>query len=54
MLDRQGWTAGRATPKGGTLPKEKDTAQIMALPPNDDTMFMSKLEFPGGLYEPST
>ena len=38
------------TLKGGTLPKEKDTTQIVVLPPNDDTVFVSKSEFPGGLY----
>ena len=37
-------------PKGGTLLKDKDTAQIMVLPPNDDTVFVSKSEFPGGPY----
>ena len=40
--------------KGGTLLKEKDAAQIVVLPPNDDTVFMSKSEFPGGLYGPGT
>ena len=38
------------TPKGGTVPKEKDIAKVVALPPNDDTMFMSTLEFPGTLH----
>ena len=49
LIDEDGQLEG-ATPKGGTLPKEKDTAQIVALPPNDDTVFVSKSEFPGGLY----
>ena len=34
------------TPKGGAVPKEKDTAKIMVLPPNDNTMFMLASEFP--------
>ena len=49
LIDKDGQWEG-ATPKGGTLLKEKDTAQIMALPPNDDTVFMPKSEFPDGLY----
>ena len=39
-----------ATPRGGTLPKQKDTAQIVALPPNDDTTFVPTSEFPGSQY----
>ena len=35
-------------PKVGTTPKQKDVAQIMALPPNDDTTLVSATEFPGG------
>ena len=53
LIDEDGQLEG-VTPKGGTLPKEKDTAQIVALPPNDDTVFMSKSEFPGGPYGPGT
>ena len=53
LIDEDGQLEG-VTPKGGTLLKEKDTTQIMALPPNDDTMFVSKSEFPGGLYGPGT
>ena len=53
LIDEDGQLEG-VTPKGGTLPKEKDTAQIVALPPNNDTMFVSKSEFPGGLYGPGT
>ena len=49
LIDEDGQLEG-VTPKGGILPKEKDTAQIMVLPPNDDTVFMSKSEFPGGPY----
>ena len=49
LIDEDGQLEG-VMPKGGTLPKEKDTTQIMALPPNDDIVFVSKLEFPGGLY----
>ena len=41
-------------PKGGTLPKEKDSAQIVALPPNKDTVFVPKSDFPGGPYEAGT
>ena len=53
LIDEDGQLEG-AMLKGGTLPKEKDTAQIMALPPNDNTVFMSKSEFPGGPYGPGT
>ena len=53
LIDKDGQLEG-AMPKGGTLLKEKDTAQIVALPPNDDTVFMSKSEFPGGPYGPGT
>ena len=49
LIDEDGQLEG-AMLKGGTLLKEKDTAQIMALPPNDDTMLVSKSEFPGGPY----
>ena len=49
LIDENGQLEG-VMPKGGTLPKEKDTAQIVALPSNDDTVFMSKSEFPGGPY----
>ena len=30
----------RVMPKGGTVPKEKDITKVVALPPNDDTVFM--------------
>ena len=53
LIDEDGQLEG-ATPKGGTLPKEKDSAQIMALPPNDDTVLVPKLEFPGGPYGAGT
>ena len=53
LIDEDGQLEG-ATLKGGTLPKEKDTTQIMALPANDDTVFVSKLEFPGGPYGSGT
>ena len=43
-----------ATPRGGTLPKQKDTAQIMVLPPNDDTTFVPTSEFPGSQYRLDT
>ena len=53
LIDEDGQLEG-VMPKGGTLPKEKDTTQIMALPPNDDTVYVSKSEFPGGPYGPGT
>ena len=53
LIDEDGQLEG-VMPKGGTLPKEKNTAQIMALPPNDNTVFLSKSEFPGGPYGPGT
>ena len=53
LIDEDGQLEG-ATLKGGTLPKEKDSTQIVALPPNDDTVFLSKSEFPGGPYGPGT
>ena len=53
LIDEDGQLEG-AMPKGGTLPKEKDITQIVALPFNDDTMFVSKLKFPDGLYGPGT
>ena len=46
LIDEDGQLEG-ATPKGGTIPKEKDTTKIMVLPPNDNTMFMLASEFPG-------
>ena len=39
-----------ATPKRGTLPKEKDTAQIVVLPPNNNNTFVPRSEFPGSQY----
>ena len=39
LIDEDGQLEG-AKPKGGTLPKEKDSTQIVALPPNDDTVFV--------------
>ena len=53
LIDEDGQLEG-AMPKGGTLPKEKDSAHIVVLPPNDDTVFVSKSEFPGGPYGPGT
>ena len=49
LIDKDGQLKG-AKPKGGTLPKEKDSTQIVALPPNDDTVFMPKSDFPSGPY----
>ena len=53
LIDEDGQLEG-AMPKGDTLLKEKDATQIVALPPNDDTVFMSKSEFPGDPYGPGT
>ena len=53
LIDEDGQLEG-VMPKGGTLPKEKDSAQIMVLPPNDDTVFVPKSEFPGGPYGAGT
>ena len=49
LIDEDGQLEG-AKPKGGTLPKEKDSTQIMVLPPNDDTVFMPKSDFPSGPF----
>ena len=46
LIDEDGQLEG-TTPKGGAIPKEKDTTQIVALPPNDDTTFVPTSEFPG-------
>ena len=53
LIDEDGQLEGVML-KGGTLPKEKDSAQIVALPPNDDTVFVPKSEFPGGPYGAGT
>ena len=34
-------------PKPGTTPKQKDVAQVMVLPPNDDVTLILASEFPG-------
>ena len=39
LIDEEGQLEG-ATPKGGTVPKEKDIAKVVVLPPNDDTVFV--------------
>ena len=39
-----------AMPKGGAVPKEKEITKVVALPPNDDTMFVSTTEFPSALH----
>ena len=39
-----------AMPKGGAVPNEKEIAKVVALPPNDDTMFVSTSEFPSALH----
>ena len=49
LIDKDGQLEG-AKLKGGTLPKEKDSTQIVVLPPNDDTVFMPKTDFPTGPY----
>ena len=41
---------GEVVPKGGAIPKEKDTTKIVVLPPNDDTTFMPASEFPSAQY----
>ena len=53
LIDEDGQLEGVKL-KGGTLPKEKDSVQIVALPPNDDTMFMPKLDFPSSPYGAGT
>ena len=53
LIDQDGQLEG-AMPEGGALPKEKDTAKIVALPPNDDIKLMSASEFPGSQYGLST
>ena len=53
LIDEDGQLEG-VTPRGGTLPKQKDTTQIVALPPNDDTIFMPRSEFPGSQYRLGT
>ena len=45
LIDEDGQLKG-AMPKGGAIPKQKDTAKIMTLPPNDDTTFVPASEFP--------
>ena len=37
-------------PKEGTIPKEKDAAKIVVLPPNDDTTFVPASEVPSAQY----
>ena len=53
LIDEDGQLEG-AMPKGGTLPKEKDSTQIMALLPNDDTVLVPKADFPSGPYGAGT
>ena len=53
LIDEDGQLEG-VTPKGGTLPKEKDSTQIVVLPPNDDTVFVPKADFPSGPYGAGT
>ena len=53
LIDKDGQLEG-AMPKGGTLPKEKDSAQFVVLPPNNDTVFVPKSDFPSGLYGAGT
>ena len=53
LIDEDGQLEG-VMPKGGTLSKEKDSAQIVALLPNDDTVFVPKADFPSGLYGAGT
>ena len=53
LIDEDGQLEG-VKPKGGTLPKEKDSAQIVALLPNDNTVFVPKSNFPSGPYGAGT
>ena len=53
LIDEDGQLEG-AMPKGGTLPEEKDNTQIVALPPNNDTVFVPKADFPSGPYGAGT
>ena len=53
LIDEDGQLEG-VKPKGGILPKEKDSAQIVVLPTNDDTVFVPKLDFPSGPYGAGT
>ena len=53
LIDEDGQLEG-AMPKGGTLPEEKDSTQIMALLPNDNTVFMPKADFPSFPYGAGT
>ena len=53
LIDEDGQLEG-VMPKGGTLPEEKDSAQIVALPPNNDTVFVPKADFPSGPYGAGT
>ena len=53
LVDEDGQLEG-VTPKGGATPKEKDTAKIVVLPPNDNTTFVPASEFPGTQYGLST
>ena len=53
LIDKDGQLEG-VMPKGGTLRKEKDSTEIVALPPNDNTVFVTKSEFPGGPYGAGT
>ena len=53
LIDKDGQLEG-VMPKGDTLPKEKYSAQIVPLPPNDDTVFVPKADFPSGPYGAGT
>ena len=53
LIDEDGQLEGVML-KGGTLPEEKDSTQIVVLPPNDDTVFMPKADFPSGPYGTGT
>ena len=49
LIDQDGQLEG-AMPKGGALLKEKDTAKIVVLPPNNDVKLMSASEIPSSQY----
>ena len=47
MPDAEDGQLTGATPKVDPSTRKKDKVQIVALPPNDDTTFMPRSEFPG-------
>ena len=49
LIDEDEWLEG-AMPKGGTVPKEKEIAKVVALSPNEETVFVSTTEFPSAQH----